>query len=235
MTKIMMFALTFAGSIIHAVTMSGYNLCYIHTSIGYDNLNSSSLDIHIDSAYGYVNDQIEFRNIFENGYIKHSDWDGGLDFTVRNDSSIFYYQGQPAMGFVFDKERMIKKFGPSISHIEYYTDSIVSVDTVGTSSKEYYRNKSIFTNDSLYDYYYSYNIGAYVLNSTCKATYNECDCITYKYVFYDNYIEEYYDATLTNKYFISNGKTVTSSIKNKKQKNMQNLNKEYDLIGRMQK
>jgi len=188
----------------NAFVISGYNTCYVRLDVGFDNMNFSNIGVHIDSSYNYSQQIVDTRNIFENGYIKHTDWDGGMNYFMRNDSVLWDTPTNYVFGFIFNNEKMIRKFGPSRAVIEYEIDSVVSNDTVG-SNDELYRTKGIFTKDSLYIYSYDFVSKSYNAIDKCFASENSCECWNEKYEYIGKYIEKVYNGAPYYRYYISEG------------------------------
>ena len=188
-----------------AITISGYNLCYVATDIGYDNLNNSSIGTHIDSAYDEVADSVSFRNIFENGYIHKSDWDGGITFHVSHDSVLYDNSINIIAGFIVNKEFKTADFGPGQrSQISYYTDSIIERDTIG-SDNELYLTRNVFVGESLYVYDYSYTLNKYLTRLQCRASSDSCTCGSKIFKWSSSYYEEIDSGAPVMKYYLANG------------------------------
>lgn len=195
-----------------ATTISGYNLCYVATDIGYENMNYSSIGIHIDSAYDEIADSISFRNVFENGYLKKSDWDGGITFHVSHDSVIYDNTLNIIAGFLVNKEFKTADFGPGQrGRITYYTDSIIQSDTIG-SDNELYLTKNIFVGDSLYVLDYSYTLNRYFTSLQCLASTDSCSCGSKTFKWASNYYEEIDNGVPLMKYYLASGIPVTTNL-----------------------
>jgi len=174
--KILSLLLALSGAALAG--MHGYNACYVATDAGYESLQASSVGLHIDSTRDVARDSITNRNVFRDGYLASNDWDGGVAYTRRGDSLFYFFGGTvyPA-GMVVTGGQVVAKFGTGMkSRVEFYADSIVDRDTMGTTNPEISWTWDRFTADSLYSSYWTPTSNGWIDNIRCRATIDSCVC-----------------------------------------------------------
>ncbi len=190
--------------------MHGYNNCYLASTTGLDNLNSSPIGLHIDSTWDTEYQEITNRNTFENGYLLSNGFIEGQTFT-RTADTLSAGTGNKNYSYVMNQDRILRMIGPgTYSEIRYSGDTILRQDLIrGVLNLT---TKEIFSGDSMRQLaQVPSKPGQWLEFASCEASPTGCNCDDgLKEVKIKNgSIEIWDDDTLTTVHYTSIGNEVS--------------------------